>query len=46
MNELSIIVPCLASIEGLPEFIDELVEYLMENPGDVETIVVLSLIHI
>ena len=34
MNELSIIVPCLASIEGLPEFIDELVEYLMENPGE------------
>ena len=40
MNELSIIVPCLASIEGLHEFIDELVEYLIENPGDVETIVV------
>ena len=37
MNELSIIVPCLASIEGLPQFIDELAEYLMENPADVES---------
>ncbi len=40
MNELSIIVPCLASVDGLPEFMDELAEYLMENPGDVETIIV------
>ena len=45
MNELSIIVPCLASVEELPEFMDELAEYLMENPGDVETIIVTNENH-
>jgi len=40
MNELSIIVPCLSSLDVLPEFLDELAKYLMGNPSDVEVIVV------
>lgn len=40
MNELSIIVPCLASVDELPEFMDEMAEYLMENPADIEIVIV------
>lgn len=40
MNELSIIVPCLSSVDVLSEFLDELAEYLMENPSDIEVIIV------
>jgi len=40
MNELSIIVPCLASIEVVPEFIGLLSKHLMGNPADIEIIVV------
>lgn len=40
MNELSIIVPCLSSLDTLHEFIDELAKYLMGNPGDIEVIIV------
>lgn len=40
MNELSIIVPCLSSVDVLPEFLDELAKYLMENPNDIEIIIV------
>ena len=40
MNELSIVVPCLASIDIVPDFIDFLSKYLMGNPADVEIIVV------
>jgi len=40
MNELSIIVPYEASTETLPAFIDDLSTYLMENPADIDVIVV------
>lgn len=40
MNELSIVVPCIYSIDMLPEFIDKLAVYLMANPGDMDLIVV------
>lgn len=40
MNELSIIVPCLASLDMLPEFLDELAGYLMANPSDIEVVIV------
>ncbi len=40
MNELSILVPCLTTVGILPSFLDTLSRYLMENPGDVEIIVV------
>jgi len=40
MNELSIIVPCLSSVNVLPDFMDLLSKYLMENPADVEIIIV------
>jgi len=40
INELSIIIPCVSTIEPLPRFIDDLARYLMENPSDVDLIVV------
>jgi len=40
MNELSIIIPCLSSVEMLPQFIDELLVSLMSNPSDVDVILV------
>ena len=40
MNELSVIIPYLSSSETLASFIDKLSVYLMENPGDVDVIIV------
>ena len=40
MNELSIIIPCISSIDLLQDFMDELAVYLMANPSDVDVIVV------
>lgn len=40
MNELSVIVPCVSTIESLPHFIDDLARYLRANPSDVELMVV------
>ena len=40
MNELSIIVPCLASIDIMTDFVARLSRYLMGNPSDIEVIVV------
>jgi len=40
MNELSIVVICLTSVDKLPEFMDELAVYIMGNPSDIETIIV------
>ena len=40
MNELSIIVPCVSTIETLPKCIDELARYLMSNPSDTDLIIV------
>lgn len=40
MNELSIIVPCLASIDAMTDFVVRLSKYLMGNPSDIEVIVV------
>ena len=40
MNELSIIVPCIESVDKLPDFMDGLAAYLMGNPSDTETIIV------
>ncbi len=42
MTELSIIVPCVSTIEPLPAFIDEVASYLMENPSDSTIIVVVN----
>ena len=42
MNELSILVPCISSEQILPDFIDNLTNYLMSNPGDVEVIVIMN----
>ncbi len=42
MNELSIIIPCVSSVDMLPRFINELAFYLMRNPGDIDIIVVLN----
>jgi len=40
MNELTIIVPCLESVEVVPDFIGLLSKHLMGNPADIEIIVV------
>ncbi|OGQ47330.1 MAG: hypothetical protein A3H42_05865 [Deltaproteobacteria bacterium RIFCSPLOWO2_02_FULL_46_8] len=40
MNELSVIVPCLSRIDTIPRFIDNLAGILMENPSDIEVMVV------
>ena len=42
MNELSIIIPCVSSVDMLPQFIDELAICLMSNPSDVDIIVVVN----
>ena len=42
MNELSIVIPCVSSVNMLPQFIDELAGYLMSNPSDIDIIVVLK----
>ncbi|MBM3252378.1 MAG: glycosyltransferase [Candidatus Omnitrophica bacterium] len=42
MNELSIIIPCTSVIDLLPKFINELARYLMENPSDIDVIVVVN----
>lgn len=40
MTELSVILPCMSSTDMLNGFMDDLAVYLMENPSDVEIIVV------
>ncbi len=40
MNELSIIVPCMSSLDVLPKFLGELTNYVMANPSDIEIIIV------
>jgi len=40
MNELSVVIPYLSKTEALPTFLDELATYLMENPADVDVIIV------
>lgn len=42
INELSIIVPCVSDVGPLPVFVDELVEHLMNNPSDVDVIIVMN----
>lgn len=42
MNELSIIIPCTSSLGKLPSFIDELAFCVMDNPTDIDIIVVLN----
>lgn len=40
MNELSVVIPCVSSVDMLPQFIDELATCLMSNPSDIDIIVV------
>ncbi len=40
MNELSVVIPCVYSVDMLPNFIDKLAICLMSNPSEVEVIVV------
>lgn len=42
MNELSVIVPCVSTIEPLPDFVDQLAMYLMANPSEIDVIVVVN----
>jgi len=40
MNELSIVLPCVSTVDTLPDFIDQLAMYLMDNPSETDVIVV------
>ena len=40
MNEISIVVPCISSLDKFQDFIDELAMHLTTNPTDAEVIVV------
>lgn len=40
MNELSIIVPCVSSVDVLSQFMDKLAMSLMKNPSEIDIIVV------
>lgn len=40
MNELSIVVPCLSSIDMLSDFMDRIAVHIMANPADVDLIIV------
>ena len=40
MNELSIIIPCVSTIDTLPGFVDQLAVHLMSNPSEIDVIVV------
>jgi len=40
MNELSVVVPCLSTIAPVSKFIDDIAQYLRENPSDIDIIVV------
>ncbi len=40
MNELSIIIPCVSTIDTLPRFVDQLAVHLMSNPSEIDVIVV------
>ena len=40
MNELSIIIPCVSTIDTLPGFVDQLAMHLMSNPSEIDVIVV------
>jgi hypothetical protein len=40
MNELSIILPCVSTVDTLQDFVDQLAIYLMSNPSEIDVIVV------
>lgn len=42
MNELSIIIPCVSSVEAVPKFIDMLAAYLMSNPSETDIILAVN----
>lgn len=39
MNELSIVIPCISSLDKFEDFINELAAHLMANPADAEVII-------
>jgi len=42
MNELSIVVPCVSSVDMLPAFIGDLATQLMSSPRDADVIIVVN----
>ncbi len=40
MNELSIILPCVSTVDMLQDFVDQLAIYLMSNPSEIDVIIV------
>lgn len=42
MNELSIVIPCISSLDKFEDFVDELATHLMANPVDAEVVVAVN----
>ena len=42
MNELSVVIPCVSSVDALSEFVDVLASSLMGNPSEIDVIAVVN----
>jgi len=40
MNELSIVIPCVSSVDALSEFVDKLAAHLTSNPSEIDVMIV------
>ncbi len=40
MNELSVVIPCVSSVDALSEFVDKLTAHLMDNPSEIDVVIV------
>lgn len=40
MNELSVVIPCVSSVDALSEFVDTLAIYLMGSPSEIDVVIV------
>jgi len=40
MNELSVVIPCVSSVDALSEFVDKLAVYLMSSPSEIDVVIV------
>lgn len=40
MNELSVVIPCVSSVDALSEFVDKLAGYLMGSPSEIDVVIV------
>jgi glycosyltransferase involved in cell wall biosynthesis len=42
MNELSVVIPCVSSVEALSQFVDKLAVHLMGNPSEIDVVIVVN----